>query len=71
MMWTLTHFPAAMRSLHPSTRASAIEIANELIGKAQMEQQQAIRQGINEARSIARRTALADTGSGYFSVSRR
>ena len=54
MNWTLTHFPAAMRSLNPSTRAKAIEIANTLVERGEGNRQQAIEQSIAEARSWAR-----------------
>lgn len=68
-MWTTTHFPAAMRSLHPSTRAKAIEIANDLQTKGDLERQQIIVQSISEARSQARRASI-DLTAGYFATSR-
>ncbi|WP_138993135.1 hypothetical protein [Larkinella sp. C7] len=42
MTWNSIRFPAAMRSLNPSTRAMAIEIANNLINQKGMNKQQAI-----------------------------
>ncbi len=53
-MWTTTHFPAAMRSLNPSTRAKAIEIANQLLEQGQLDKQRAITISIIEARRLAR-----------------
>ena len=53
-MWTTSHFPAAMRSLNPSTRVKAIEIANQLVEQGQLNQQQAIALSIDEARRWAR-----------------
>ncbi len=54
MMWTNTHFPSAMRSLTPTTRAKAIEIANDLLIRGDMDKQQIISYSINEARRWAR-----------------
>ncbi|MBO0939690.1 hypothetical protein J2I47_24295 [Fibrella sp. HMF5335] len=56
MNWTPTHFPAAMRSLSPSTRAKAIEIANTLLLGGESDRQQVIEQSIAEARVWARTT---------------
>jgi uncharacterized protein YdaT len=64
-MWTITHFPAAMRSLHPSTRAKAIEIANDLLAKGGVDRQFVIVTSINEARSLARRLA-SDASTNYY-----
>lgn len=55
MMWNPTHFPSAMRSLNPSTRAKAIEIANDKLSQGGLERQQVIIESINEARQWARR----------------
>ncbi len=55
MMWTATHFPAAMRSLNPGTRAKAIEIANQLLEQGQLDKQQVILTSVSEARRLARR----------------
>lgn len=55
MIWSSTHFPSAMRSLSPSTRAKAIEIANELLESGDMDRARVIAISINEARSWARR----------------
>lgn len=57
-MWTPTHFPAAMRSLNPSTRAKAIEIANQLLEQGQLDKQRAITISIIEARRLARMYAV-------------
>ena len=53
-MWSTKHFPAAMRSLNPTTRAKAIEIANQLVGQASLDKQQAVTMSIDEARQWAR-----------------
>ena len=53
-MWSTTHFPAAMRSLNPSTRAKAIEIANQLIKLGKAEKQRIVMMSIDEARQWAR-----------------
>ncbi|MVM34638.1 hypothetical protein GO755_31715 [Spirosoma sp. HMF4905] len=53
-MWSITHFPAAMRSLNPSTRAKAIEIANQLIEQGQLDKQHIIMMSVEEARRWAR-----------------
>ncbi|RCR70523.1 hypothetical protein [Larkinella punicea] len=50
MTWNSIRFPAAMRSLNPSTRAMAIEIANDLIHQKGMDKQQAISISILKAR---------------------
>lgn len=54
MNWTPTHFPAPMRSLNPSTRAKAIEIANSLMARGDMDRQAAIQMSIIEARRQAK-----------------
>ncbi|WP_020595660.1 DUF2188 domain-containing protein [Spirosoma panaciterrae] len=53
-MWSITHFPAAMRSLSPRTRAKAIEIANQLQEQGQLDQQHIIMISVDEARRWAR-----------------
>ena len=53
-MWSITHFPAAMRSLNPSTRAKAIEIANQLTEQGQLDKQRIVMMSIDEARRWAR-----------------
>lgn len=53
-MWTTTHFPAAMRSLNSSTRAKAIEIANQLLAQGQLDKQRIIALSVDEARRWAR-----------------
>jgi len=62
MNWTPTHFPAAMRSLSPSTRAKAIELANMMMSRGDMDRQEAIQASIIEARRQAR-AAFPDTQS--------
>ncbi|RIV26774.1 hypothetical protein DYU11_00165 [Fibrisoma montanum] len=57
-MWTTTHFPAAMRSLSPSTRAKAIEIANLLMEQGQLGKNEVIATSIYEARRWARRSPV-------------
>ncbi len=54
-MWSTTHFPAAMRSLNPSTRAKAIEIANQLTELGKMDKQGIVMLSIDQARQWARR----------------
>lgn len=54
-MWSTIHFPAAMRSLNPSTRAKAIEIANQLTEAGNMDRQGIVMMSIDEARQWARR----------------
>ncbi|GAB3751908.1 hypothetical protein GCM10028817_15690 [Spirosoma pomorum] len=57
-MWTPTHFPAAMRSLNPSIRAKAIEIANQMLEQGYADKQRVITMSVEEARRWARlRTA--------------
>ena len=53
-MWSITHFPAAMRSLNPTTRAKAIEIANQLLEQGQLDKQRVIMMSVDEARRWAR-----------------
>ena len=53
-MWSTSHFPAAMRSLNPTTRAKAIEIANNLLEQGQIDNHQVIATSIDEARRWAR-----------------
>ena len=53
-MWNSTHFPAAMRSLTVSTRARAIDIANELMKQGTISRDEAIAISIAEARRQAR-----------------
>ncbi|QIP16674.1 hypothetical protein G8759_30545 [Spirosoma aureum] len=53
-MWTPTHFPAAMRSLNPSTRAKAIEIANRLLEQGALDKQRIVALSVDEARRLAR-----------------
>ena len=53
-MWSTSHFPAAMRSLNPTTRAKAIDIANNLIEQGQLDSHQVVAISIDEARRWAR-----------------
>ena len=53
-MWSTTHFPAAMRSLNPSTRAKAIEIANQLTEMGKVDKHCVVTLSIDEARQWAR-----------------
>ena len=53
-MWTTSRFPAAMRSLNPTTRLKAIEIANQLLEKEHVDKQRVIAISIDEARQWAR-----------------
>ena len=56
-MWTPTHFPAAMRSLNTTTRAKAIELANQLIGQGYTDKNEVIQYSVSEARRWAREHA--------------
>ncbi|GAA4404887.1 hypothetical protein GCM10023187_22730 [Nibrella viscosa] len=70
MTWSATHFPAAMRSLNPSTRAKAIEIANDLLNQGDMDKHEVIATSIAEARKWARR-GYADTDRNGTYMPRR
>ncbi|GAB3774466.1 hypothetical protein GCM10028818_17330 [Spirosoma horti] len=61
-MWSTTHFPAAMRSLNPTTRAKAIEIANRLLEQGQLDNHRVVAMSIDEARRWAR---LGSTEPGW------
>ncbi|RRB00779.1 hypothetical protein EHT25_21520 [Larkinella rosea] len=54
MVWNQTRFPAAMRSLTPSVRAKAIEIANTLLAKGAPDSKEVISTSIFEARAWSR-----------------
>ena len=56
-MWSTTHFPSAMRSLNPTTRAKAIEIANDLLASGYTDKQQVVLTSIDQARVWMRRMA--------------
>ena len=53
-MWSITHFPAAMRSLSPSVRAKAIEIANQLLEQGRLDKDSVVPFSVGEARRWAR-----------------
>ena len=53
-MWSITRFPSAMRSLNPTTRAKAIEIANQLVEQGQYDKCAVVAASIDEARRWAR-----------------
>ena len=53
-MWSITHFPSAMRSLSPLTRAKAIEIANRLLEQGRLDKQNVVTTSVDEARRWAR-----------------
>lgn len=61
-MWSITHFPAVMRSLSPSTRAKAIEIANQLMEQG-LDKQRVIALSVDEARRWARTASLGSKRS--------
>lgn len=65
MMWTPTHFPAAMRSLNPSTRAKAIEIANRLLEQGMQDKQQVVALSVDEARQWARLGQSQSINTGW------
>lgn len=71
MIWNDTHFPAAMRSLNPSTRQKAIEIANGLMALGELTRQQAITVSIAEARRIARQSFTMGDGSLTYASTRQ
>ncbi|WP_460638750.1 DUF2188 domain-containing protein [Larkinella harenae] len=62
MFWNPTHFPAAMRSLPPSVRAKAIEIANSMLEKGGPEKKEVISTSISEARMWARQRFIESGG---------
>ena len=53
-MWTISHFPSAMRSLNPSVRAKAIEIANQLLEQGRLDKHSVVMHSVDEARRWAR-----------------
>ncbi len=67
-MWTDTHFPAAMRSLNSSTRAKAIEIANQLLAQGYTDKVAVISQSVADARQWSRcnRALIQSTGAGII-----
>ncbi|WP_420149490.1 hypothetical protein [Spirosoma sp.] len=62
-MWSITHFPSAMRSLNPSTRAKAIEIANKLLEQGRLDKESVVAISVDEARRWARTERDWSTGS--------
>ena len=70
VMWSTLHFPAAMRSLNPTTRAKAIEIANSLLEQGHLDNHEIVAISIDEARRWARlgsaRTEWMATSVGTF-----
>lgn len=71
MIWNDTHFPAAMRSLNPSTRQKAIEIANRLMAQGELTKQQAVTVSIAEARRIARQSFTMNENSLTYASPRQ
>ena len=69
-MWNDTHFPSAMRSLSPSTRQKAIEIANQLITQGDLSKQQAVVVSIEEARRIARQSITVNEATHIYVAAR-
>ena len=69
-MWNSTHFPAAMRSLTVSTRAHAIDIANELLRQGTVSNEEAVSIGITEARRQARQLPVSNPPSNYATLVR-
>lgn len=67
-MWTITRFPSAMRSLNPSTRAKAIEIANGLLAVGHTDKQQVVTASIDQARTWMRRSAADATSNVPLTV---
>lgn len=68
-MWNSTHFPAAMRSLTTTTRARAIDIANELMRQGTVSREDAIAASIAEARRQARQLPVSNPLSNYATIS--
>lgn len=66
-MWSATHFPSAMRSLNPTTRAKAIEIANGLLDCGYTDKQEIITSSVDQARAWMRYQAgnSSQNGLGY------
>jgi uncharacterized protein YdaT len=64
-MWTPTHFPSAMRSLNPSTRAKAIEIANRLLEQGSLDKQQVVALSVDQARKWARAAHLESINGSW------
>lgn len=60
-MWSTSHFPAAMRSLNPTTRAKAIEIANHLLEQGELDNHRVVAISIDEARRLARLSSREST----------
>ncbi|MBC8153138.1 MAG: hypothetical protein H7Z72_09520 [Bacteroidetes bacterium] len=63
-MWSTTHFPAAMRSLNPTTRAKAIEIANGLFESGYTDKQQIIVSSVDQARAWIRCQTVGSSQKG-------
>jgi uncharacterized protein YdaT len=61
MVWNTTHFPAAMRSLPPSVRDKAIEIANSLLEQGEPDKE-VISTSIYAARRWARQRFVESRG---------
>lgn len=71
MIWNDTHFPAAMRSLNPSTRHKAIEIANRLMAQGDLTKQQVVTVSIAEARRMARQSFTMNESSLNYASTRQ
>ncbi len=67
MPWTRLEYPVSMRSLTPTVRAKAIEIANALM-KENIEIQTAVVTAINRARDWAANN-FKDSENNYSGVS--
>ncbi len=67
-MWNSTHFPAAMRSLTATTRAHAIDIANELMKQGTISRQEAISISIAQARRQARQLPVITPLPNYATM---
>ena len=68
-MWNSTRFPAPMRSLTATTRARAIDIANELIRQGKVSKDEAVSISIAEARRQARQMPIIPL-PGYGDMAR-
>lgn len=69
-MWSTTHFPSAMRSLNPTVRAKAVEIANGMIAGGHTDKPKVVATSIDQARAWMRRmTADAVIAGAVYHLS--
>ncbi|HEY4618918.1 MAG TPA: hypothetical protein VIH09_12055 [Flavobacterium sp.] len=58
MPWTKTNYPSSLKNLPPPVRNKAIEIANALLEKGNMEEGRIIATAINNAKTWASKQGL-------------